>query len=423
MGKVKGKKKKGLNFAKRKKTTYTCRKIKYDSQIKIITRKCTPSKASFVPKSSARKRSKVSSTPRRKPVFSPNLKCRSTQTGKRKLSLSIRLLTSPFRKSPLSKRKTSTPAKGSKRKLMFQQNISFEACELTQEMSAIIASDSEDELESKGTRSQPSNSSNNDLTERKDIQSARHLLDDIDQDEFFDNLEENFTSSDLKAKLLRFIELVKEEKFPLDNVALQLFLDTVTWFDRSDVRQMRYSPIALNFFWLGKKLFEGRFIRYMSGPKNETDFLTGKEYLEPGNSSINFACPHENVLRTVNPLGGACNVENGPGLVSEMIELKAEKGNKEVSFVLMFDGKKVRRGSDENLIGFEEGMTLSERQEAHDKDIAVLNSALEKIKVVREKVSDMVNIPEGDITDIRIELKSCLDLMSINLMRMRELKK
>lgn len=64
--------------------------------------------------------------------------------------------------------------------------------------------------------------------------------------------------------------------------------------------------------------------------------------------------------------------------MSEMIELKAEKGNKEVSFVLMFDGKKVRRGSDENLIGFEEGMTLSERQEAHDKDIAVLNSALEK---------------------------------------------
>lgn len=146
MGKVKGKKKKGLNFAKRKKTTYTCRKIKYDSQIKIITRKCTPSKASFVPKSSARKRSKVSSTPRLKPVFSPNLKCRSTQTGKRKLSLSIRLLTSPFRKSPLSKRKTSIPAKGSKRKLMFQQNISFEACELTQEMSAIIASDSEDEV-------------------------------------------------------------------------------------------------------------------------------------------------------------------------------------------------------------------------------------------------------------------------------------
>ena len=38
---------------------------------------------------------------------------------------------------------------------------------------------------------------------------------------------------------------------------------------------MRYSPSTLQFFGLGRKLFGGRFIRFMSGPKNESDILTG----------------------------------------------------------------------------------------------------------------------------------------------------
>ena len=38
---------------------------------------------------------------------------------------------------------------------------------------------------------------------------------------------------------------------------------------------MRNSPSTLQFFWLGRKLFGGRFFRFMSGPKNESDILTG----------------------------------------------------------------------------------------------------------------------------------------------------
>jgi hypothetical protein len=41
--------------------------------------------------------------------------------------------------------------------------------------------------------------------------------------------------------------------------------------------EMRYSPSTLQFVWLGRKLFGGRFIRFMSGPKNESDILTGEE--------------------------------------------------------------------------------------------------------------------------------------------------
>jgi hypothetical protein len=61
----------------------------------------------------------------------------------------------------------------------------------------------------------------------------------------------------------------------LNNIAFELFLDIVEWFDKDESRQMRNSPSTLQFFWLGRKLFGGRFIRFMSGPKHESDILTG----------------------------------------------------------------------------------------------------------------------------------------------------
>ena len=55
---------------------------------------------------------------------------------------------------------------------------------------------------------------------------------------------------------------------------LSCFWTFVEWFDKDESRQMRYSPSTIQFIWLGRKLFGGRFIRFMSGPKNECDILT-----------------------------------------------------------------------------------------------------------------------------------------------------
>ena len=51
---------------------------------------------------------------------------------------------------------------------------------------------------------------------------------------------------------------------------------------------MRYIDTIKNFFWLGEKLFGSRFIRFKSGPKNETDVLLGKHNFPPFNSKVNF---------------------------------------------------------------------------------------------------------------------------------------
>jgi hypothetical protein len=64
---------------------------------------------------------------------------------------------------------------------------------------------------------------------------------------------------------------------------------------------MRYSPETMQFFWVGRRLFGGRFVRFMSGMKNETQQLQGLNQFDPQDSKINFACPHERLLDSYDP--------------------------------------------------------------------------------------------------------------------------
>ena len=77
--------------------------------------------------------------------------------------------------------------------------------------------------------------------------------------EVFQDVLDKLSDVGKKDQLLKFFKLVQDRK----------------WFDKDESRQMRYSPSTLQFFWLGRKLFGGRFIRFMSGPKHESDILTG----------------------------------------------------------------------------------------------------------------------------------------------------
>ena len=85
----------------------------------------------------------------------------------------------------------------------------------------------------------------------------------------------------------RFFSHVSGGKFPLNNIAFQLWCDVVDCYENTDTRQMRYSPETLKFFCVGKKLFGGRFIRFMSGMKNEIQQLTGNYVYDPQISKLN----------------------------------------------------------------------------------------------------------------------------------------
>ena len=124
--------------------------------------------------------------------------------------------------------------------------------------------------------------------------------------------------------LQKFFSQVSCTRFPLNNIAFQLWCDVVDWFDNSVTRQMRYAPQTMQFCWVGKKLFGGRFIRFMSGMKNETQQLTGSYVYDPQLSKINFACPCENILANFNPFDDKLPLVFPPGFLEQIIEYKAE---------------------------------------------------------------------------------------------------
>jgi hypothetical protein len=62
--------------------------------------------------------------------------------------------------------------------------------------------------------------------------------------------------------------------FPMDNIAFLLFLDVVKWHNSETTILIRYECPAVNKFWrIGYKIFHGKWLRFMSGPKNTGDIV------------------------------------------------------------------------------------------------------------------------------------------------------
>jgi hypothetical protein len=62
--------------------------------------------------------------------------------------------------------------------------------------------------------------------------------------------------------------------FPMHNIAVLLFLDVVKWHNSESTTLMRYECPAVNKFWrIGYKMFHGKWLRFMSGPKNKGDIV------------------------------------------------------------------------------------------------------------------------------------------------------
>ena len=72
--------------------------------------------------------------------------------------------------------------------------------------------------------------------------------------EVFHDVLDKLSDVGKKDQLLKFFKLVQDGKFPLNNIAFELFLDIVEWFDKDESRQMRYSPSTLQFFCVREKV-------------------------------------------------------------------------------------------------------------------------------------------------------------------------
>ena len=110
---------------------------------------------------------------------------------------------------------------------------------------------------------------------------------------------ENLKAAGKYEAFKKFMTLVANAIFPLGKIAFLLFLDIVTWFSESNSSKMKYLyPETVQFQRIGQKLFHGRFLRFISGPKNQGQIVQGSPYrgvCDTKESCINFAVPNASV--------------------------------------------------------------------------------------------------------------------------------
>ena len=67
----------------------------------------------------------------------------------------------------------------------------------------------------------------------------------------------------LGEQFMAFFELVLARKFPLNNISLLLFLETVRFFNCESTTEMRYSDDTKRFWKSGYRLFHAKFLYFM----------------------------------------------------------------------------------------------------------------------------------------------------------------
>lgn len=215
---------------------------------------------------------------------------------------------------------------------------------------------------------------------------------------------------------------------PVDNIAFLLWAEVVKWFSTDITSKMRYSKKTKKFWKAGWRLFGGKFLRYMAGFKNETQIVKGEAArgaCKPSMSDINFAVPTENILREYNPYGEDIPDlgTRKPGIYTDIMH-KISPNLQSISCCLTFDGKRIKQGltetgGDIDLIGFENGPSLSERQaqlinaiNVHEdaKTVILLSKAEEIYQLSAEEKSQTIINMTRSYSNLSDEIKQARDL-------------
>jgi hypothetical protein len=72
--------------------------------------------------------------------------------------------------------------------------------------------------------------------------------------EVFQDVLDKLSDVGKKDKLLKFFKLVQDGKFLLHNIAFELFLDIVEWFDKDESHRNEIFAIKSPIFWVREKV-------------------------------------------------------------------------------------------------------------------------------------------------------------------------
>ena len=212
-------------------------------------------------------------------------------------------------------------------------------------------------------------------------------------------LEEMKKSGHLKP-WMDFHRMVGNGEFPFDNIAFQLFMDVCRFYSCDNTSEMTYSEAVKRFWRIGYRLFHGKWLKFMGGPKH-TGKLVTKEcergHFRPEERSINFAVPFKSVTSLKSSPVSPSDLQ--PGIIHYLLDKVSENSDSKKTYKLCLDGKKINASTsgkygDIDLWGLEHSPTLLERRACLESDQAVIKSASKLL----DEFADINKVGTKDMT-------------------------
>ena len=230
---------------------------------------------------------------------------------------------------------------------------------------------------------------------------------------------ENLRKFGQEQSFIKWCCLVSENKIPLDNICYLLFLDLIEWYSKPVTTQMRYFRSETRQFWeVGYRLFKGKFLRFMSGPRNLGQIISGSNQRGrclPQDSKINFAIP------AINNLNEDRLLPIYPGVLEDSISLLTKHlPSKYVK--LGVDGKKIsrRKGKtmgDIDCWGFEAKPTLLDRKIRYQNEMITVDEMIQRIS--KYDLADVTGIPSVVMAELTEDLQKLIVTISLRVKDLR----
>ncbi|XP_053397710.1 uncharacterized protein LOC128556471 [Mercenaria mercenaria] len=219
-----------------------------------------------------------------------------------------------------------------------------------------------------------------------------------------------------EAKILHyltiFLTLIKLNKYPLANIAFLLWLETVKWYNCNSLQEMRFFKITKDFWRAGYRLFRGKFLCFMSGPRAIGSFLStpsSNRKLDPEKTEINFAIPSRNTF--VDAQNSDIPSTLSPGIIHRAVKAISDSPQSKVNMMCL-DAKKVTAGLDDtygdvDMFGHEARPNLNELRDRLQKE----KTLIDDIKIEINEFVETCEEPGFDESDKACKKMEILDMI------------
>lgn len=188
---------------------------------------------------------------------------------------------------------------------------------------------------------------------------------------------------------------------------------------------MRYGEEVKEFWRIGLRLFHGRFLRFMGGPKNRGQILhkqASPGSYQPEEASINLVVPDRRALVDEQKL-----VENSkPGILYNVIEkVSMSDPNQLQTFKICVDGKKINPCStgEINLWGHEDSPTFDEKQNRYNSEMDFFSDLRAKLeKLLSFGHISSLTVSEEDMHFLEEACQLSVTILSIRIRDLRQMK-